>query len=542
MLAGLDTVGTLVRMSLPGPARRLATSLTLALLATTLAAVPLATTPAATSNTSGAGVQVTDGCLRSVPERGKQQAVRICFTLFRPAGASRREPVPLMVHSHGWGGSRTTEASGFGRWLDAGYGVLSFDQRGFGESGGYAHVERPQFEGRDNMRLIRMVAQLPWVQQDAPGDPRMGAMGGSYGGGYQFLAAFMAIQRRGVPVYDALAPQITWHDLSESLGPQGVPRERWAQLLGVGAQSTDALEPKFREALVEGTVTGDWPDGSGPSGVDMYRYFKKNGPSWHVAQGRRLGIPVLLGQGTTDTLFNLRQGFDNWQQALTRRARERSIFVGYNGGHVLPGAGATSLPPTPHPQGDPCSAELAGGDFTALTIRFMDEQLRGRDTGLGGFGAYHLATLGNTCTTVSSVEPTAAYDVGTVSTPETLPAWRAFPVAEGPVRVAGSPRLTAAVTTTGPLTHRAFYGLAVGTTPLDAKLVQGNVYPLDVEGEVTGLQRQVELPAVAVDVPEGQTLYLVASDASDAFGGTRARTPGVVVLDGTVAHLPVVAP
>ena len=525
-------------MSLPGPARRLATSLTLALLATTLAAVPLATTPAATA----AAVQVTDDCLRSVPERGKQEAVRICFTLFRPAGASRRDPVPLMVHSHGWGGSRTTEASKFGRWLDAGYGVLSFDQRGFGESGGYAHVERPQFEGRDNMRLIRMVARLPWVQQDGPGDPRMGAMGGSYGGGFQFLGAFMALKRRGVPVYDALAPQITWHDLSESLGPQGVPRVKWAQLLGVGAQTTDALEPPVREALVEGSVTGDWPDGSGPSGVDMYRYFRKNGPSWHVAQGRRLGIPVLLGQGMTDSLFNLQQGFDNWQQALTRRSRERSIFVGYNGGHVLPGAGGTSLPPTHNPQGDPCSAELAGGDFTALTIRFMDEQLRGRDTGLEGFGAYHLATLGNTCTTVSSVEPTAAYDVGTVSTPETLPAWRAFPVAEGPLRVAGSAHLTAAVTTTGPETHRAFYGLAVGPSPLEAKLVQGNTYPLDVEGEVTGLPRQVELPAVAVDVPEGQTLYLVASAASDAFGGAGARTAGAVVLDGTVVHLPVVGP
>jgi hypothetical protein len=110
------------------------------------------------------------------------------------------------------------------------------------------------------------------------------------------------------------------------------------------------------------------------------------------------------------------------------------------------------------------------------------------------------------------------------------------------VRVAGSPHLTAAVTTTGPLTHRAFYGLAVGTTPLDAKLVQGNVYPLDVEGEVAGLQRQVELPAVAVDVPAGQTLYLVASAASDAFGGAPARTAGVVVLDGPVVHLPVVGP
>ena len=117
----------------------------------------------------------------------------------------------------------------------------------------------------------------------------------------------------------------------------------------------------------------------------MYRYFKRNGPGWHVSQGRRLSIPVLLGQGATDTLFSLQQGFDNWQHALTKRSRKQSIFVGYNGGHVLPGA-ATAVPPGNSPSGDPCSEQLAGGDFTDLTIRFMDEQLKGRDRGLTGYG------------------------------------------------------------------------------------------------------------------------------------------------------------
>ena len=49
----------------------------------------------------------------------------------------------MIMHSHGWGGSRTTDPAAFEKWLDAGYGVLSFDQRGFGESGGHAHVENP---------------------------------------------------------------------------------------------------------------------------------------------------------------------------------------------------------------------------------------------------------------------------------------------------------------------------------------------------------------------------------------------------------------
>lgn len=527
VVRGVATIGTLVRML-----RRLASSLTLALAVSTLAALPLTSAPAA----AAAGVRTTDGCLKSVPERGRDGHVKICYTLFRPAGASRSSTVPLMMHSHGWGGQRTTTAAGFDRWLDAGYGVLSFDQRGFGESGGYAHVERPRFEGRDNLKLIRMVSRLPWVTQDGPGDPRLGAMGGSYGGGFQYLGAFLELQKKGTPVYDALAPEITWHDLSESLGPQGVPRIQWAVILGAGAQPTQALEPQINTALTEGAVTGRWPDGTGPSGVNMYRYFKKNGPAWHVSRGRRLSIPVLMGQGTTDTLFNLQQGFDNWQQALTARARRTSIFVGYNGGHVLP----PTLPPGNNPSGDPCSAELGGGDFEDLALRFMDEQLKGRRTGLRGYGDYHLATLGNTCTTVDRVAPTETHSVGTVVTASGTPAWLSTPVVEGPVRIAGSAYLTGDVTTVGPDLNRAFYGLAVGTSPADAKLVQNNVYPLSVEGAVTGERRRVELPAVAVDVPAGQTLFLLASATSATFLGASGRTPGIVTIEDTEVHLPVV--
>src|SRR5688572_29225767 len=73
-------------------------------------------------------------CIQSVPEPGTTVPVDICYSLFQPAGASKDNPVPLIFHSHGWGGSRTTSASAFQSWLDKGFGVLSFDQRGFGES------------------------------------------------------------------------------------------------------------------------------------------------------------------------------------------------------------------------------------------------------------------------------------------------------------------------------------------------------------------------------------------------------------------------
>lgn len=513
----------------------LVTALLTALLTTLVGVLagPLGVATAPATAAVGDAHRTSDGCVRSVPDPGTDQRVRICYTLFRPAGAAPRGRVPMIMHSHGWGGSRTTDPAAFERWLDAGYGVLSYDQRGFGESGGRAHVEAPAVEGRDVARLVRVISELRWVRQDGRRDPRLGAIGGSYGGGYQFLGAFTHLQRRGVPVFDALAPEITWHSLNESLAPEGVVRTEWAAVLSAAALPSDSLPPQVYKALVEGAATGTWPDGSIPGTEDMVSFFRRNGPSWHVAQGRRLDIPVLLGQGATDTLFPLQEGIDNWRSAITRSARRDSIFVGYNGGHVLPSV----LPQGVQVDSDPCSARLAGGDFTDLALRFYDEQLKGRDTGLRGYGRMHFATPQSTCTRVRSSRPDRAVRIGTVATTQAAGAPIATEVLEGPVRIAGSSYLTGRLTSVG-VDSRAFFGLAVGTSPADARLVQNNVLPVREPTPVVGERRRIQLPATAVDVPEGQSLYLLVSPLSDTFAGMGSRTPGVITLDDTAVHLP----
>lgn len=508
------------------------------LAAATLTAVPVTSAQAqapAPAPAAKAKVRVTDGCVNSVPEFGSKAPVKICYTIFRPARANAKRTVPMVMHSHGWGGSRTTDAAAFASLTDAGYGVLSFDQRGWGQSGGRAHVEHPGQEGKDVRRLVRLVSKLDWVQKDGRRDPRLGAIGGSYGGGYQFVGAFEELRRRGKPVFDALAPEITWHDLSESLAPEGVVRTEWALALSAAALPSDALPPRIYKALIEGAATGEWPDGSLPGGENLVKFFEKNGPKYHVAQGRKLDIPVLLGQGLTDTLFPLQQGLANWSKAITAKARKQSIFVGYNGGHTLPAI----LPAGVDVASDPCSERLAGGDFRELTVRFFDEQLKGRDTDLRGYGKLHLATPRSTCTTVSSVAPTTKVPMGEVATTTLAGAPLAFEVAQGPIRIAGSPHLTGKVTALG-VNNRAFYGLAVGTSPADARLVQNNVLPLNEPLPVTGAARRIVLPSVAVNVPAGKKLFLVASATSDTFVAMGSRTPGVVLIEDTVAHLPVV--
>lgn len=269
-----------------------------------------------------------------------------------------------------------------------------------------------------------------------------------------------------------------------------------------------------------------------PGTEDMESFFRTNGPAWHVSQGRRLDIPVLLGQGTTDTLFPLQEGIANWQTALTRRARRQSIFVGYNGGHTLPAV----FPRGVDVRSDPCSERLAGADFAHLARRFFDHALKGRRTTLRGYGRLHLATPGSRCTTVPSARPDTAIEIGDVATTEAAGPPVAVEVAQGPIRIAGSARLTGTMTALG-VDNRAFYGLAVGTSPADAHLVQNNVLPVREPEPVLGERRRITLPAVAVHVPAGQNLYLLASASSDTFAGMGSRTPGAILLEDTAVHV-----
>ena len=87
-------------------------------LAGSIAALP-ATAPA---NAAAPSVTVTNGCLLSVPDPDSSAKVKICYTVFQPAGATKRHQVPILMHSHGWGGSRTTDPAGFKKFTDAGYG------------------------------------------------------------------------------------------------------------------------------------------------------------------------------------------------------------------------------------------------------------------------------------------------------------------------------------------------------------------------------------------------------------------------------------
>ncbi|HEX9775359.1 MAG TPA: CocE/NonD family hydrolase [Actinomycetota bacterium] len=459
--------------------------------------------------------------------------IDIALTVFKPDGASESSPAPVILQSHGWGGSRAT--SGMTTWLDAGIGVVSFDQRGHGDTGGEANVEDPELEGYDVEAVIDYVASLDWVALDGPGDPKLGAIGGSYGGGYQTIGALSEILHHGDTRFNALAPEITWYDLNESLAPQGVVRTIWV----TGLYAVAPSHPQWMDvAFAQGAASGQYPghDDEVPALEDLYARFYEHSPRAFADDGIKLDIPVLQRQGVTDDLFNLNQGLHIFQDVLTDDARADSLFIGYNGGHVL---APEVVPPASVPSGDPCSA--ASGGFTALSIAFYQKVFAGESPQSLLEHQYNIATNDNGCIRANSLDFYGASPAGVdgvVATTTTSGAPVAYELAEGPISVAGIPLISGNLTTVG-VDARAFFALSVGTSPADATVIQNNVMPIRSLLPVVNEPIERELPAVAVDVPVGQSLFLTVSPFSSGHGGHASRTPGAITITDAFVSLPI---
>ncbi len=258
--------------------------------------------------------------------------------LFLPEGASDAAPVPLVLRTHGWGGTGETGIGGtLERLLDEGYAVLTWDQRGFGCSGGVVHIDRPGIEGQDVSALI------DWAVANAPlategGDPVVGFTGGSYAGGIQLATA--AIDDR----IDALAPEIAWQDLRYSLYSGEVLNQGWASLLyaaGAATASGQGLSPDcpgfaehgpqegglhemIHQGFAEGTATGTVSD-------EVLDFFALSSLA-HYGQQDPVAVPTLVMQGSVDTLFDLTDGWRIREHVRAQGAPSR--FVAFCGGHV----------------------------------------------------------------------------------------------------------------------------------------------------------------------------------------------------------------
>ncbi|AXV05922.1 ABC transporter related [Euzebya pacifica] len=483
--------------------------------------------------------------------------IDIDIQVFKPAmGAG--DTVPVLLHSHGWGGSKSTNVSSYQAELDAGYGVVSITQRGHGASGGLRNVEDPDFEGLDMIAVVDYIAGLDWVakeslEQDSPwadpargGDPVLGAWGGSYGGGYQYVLALTEMQLYGATRVDAMAPDITWHNLNTALAPNDVPRSAWLTLLySTGANK---VERYISEGFAYGIATGQYADGTVPGLHDLKAEFETHGPAGYVDDnGDRihLDIPMLITQGFSDNLFIFNEAWDNFTQTLTPEARDRSMLVGYNGGHALPNV---------YPVGYAGSGDKCDGTSGTTRRAFFDAAFNGGDTRLLGNGEpFHYTTASSECLRLTeadidfeaSYQPQEVDPTGTLG-PATGGATMAgapisLELAQGPLTIAGVPELSADLYGLG-YDQRLFFTLSKGTSPANAQTIQNNVMPYRMAGPVPSVGEAIEmrLPGIAETIDEGESLYLTVSPTSDMFFGHGSRTPGFVGMTDVTVTIPTV--
>ena len=269
-------------------------------------------------------------------------------SFFPAAGLKAGQRAPTVLMTHGWGQRRSTEengasleavgSTGVGPLRRAGFNVLTWDSRGFGQSGGTVTVDFKDNEGRDVVALLNWLAGQPEAKLDKAGDPRAGMHGASYAGGIEFVAA--AIDKR----IDAIAPAIAWHSLLTALYREDTPKSGWGSALyGAGAPTatvegaispagvqTGTLDPHISSALTSGLATGRFSD-------EDRAWFDARGPADELLN--RVRVPTLMLQGTADTLFTPSESMRN--QAILRRNGVPHKLIWFCGGHgaCLTGSG-----------------------------------------------------------------------------------------------------------------------------------------------------------------------------------------------------------
>ncbi|MFI1252679.1 alpha/beta fold hydrolase [Streptomyces netropsis] len=301
----------------------------------------------ASATGSGAAVHREDRFLTMPDAPGAERSgpVRIDTSYFASGDTDTRRPAVLLAH--GFGGSKADLRERAEELARDGYAVLTWSARGFGRSTGRIGLNDPGREVADVSRLIDWLARRPEVRLDKAGDPRVGIAGASYGGGAALLAA--GHDKR----VDAIAPQITYWNLADSLFPNDVFKKLWSGIFfttgttSAGA-APNAPAPAVGDGPARGAVATARVSGCGrfeKALCEMYERVAVDGKpdarARELLESRspsavadRIKVPTLLVQGQTDSLFPLDQS-DAAAKAIARNGAPVSvdwIAGGHDGG------------------------------------------------------------------------------------------------------------------------------------------------------------------------------------------------------------------
>ncbi len=392
----------------------------LTLAAAAVHAAPLAVAAAAPAGAAG---QYTVTELKfTVPAGGRNCTVDA--DLYRPAGVDAAHPAPAVLSTNGFGGSKSdgsTAAVGKA-FAERGYVALVYSGLGFGRSGCLISLDDPGTDGKAASGLVDFLAgqraaddgtTADYVTADGAGDPRVGMIGGSYGGAVQLATA--AVDHR----VDALVPMVTWHDLAYSLDPNnaadrsvpGAAKWQWMNgfyLIGEGQPLlVPNLDPSRVNRLgclhfvtkacetIRTLNSGRYPADRTKS---LQEYARGVSP---VSYLHKVKAPTLLVQGQADTLFNLNEAEATYRTLTAQGTPAKMIWQswGHSGGVRDAASGELNLD-----EGN-LETSYVGRRILAWFDRYLHKK-KGVDTGPAF--AYHRDWIGDpdrTYATASQVPP-----------------------------------------------------------------------------------------------------------------------------------------
>ncbi|MDX6728195.1 MAG: hypothetical protein QOK49_3000 [Baekduia sp.] len=321
--------------------------------------------------------------------------------LYTPASATHANPAPAILTTNGFGGSKDDQRAMATALAQRGYVVLSYSGLGFGGSGCRIELDDPDWDGKAGSQLVSFLGgttaatdgtRLDDVVLDAPGDPRVGMIGGSYGGQIQYAVAGQD------PRVDTIVPIITWNDLAYSLTPNntdftggpgsgsvtsttpGVAKYQWAALftaVGIadGLQNLQADPnralttcPNFDARVCPGVLEAAVTGAPSPATEGLLRHASVS------SYVQNIKIPTLLLQGQADTLFNLNESIATYRSLRAQGTPVKLVWQSW--GH----SGSTPAPGELGDGPDGYSPVDAAGNPTAegrVVEQWFDHYLRG---------------------------------------------------------------------------------------------------------------------------------------------------------------------
>ncbi|RFA13076.1 hypothetical protein B7R21_09140 [Subtercola boreus] len=535
-------------------------------------AAPATAAPAAARATAAVTTTTASPSVHSffvpVPEApGSSTNIQIDTDLYTPAVT----PAPAVLLAHGFGQTKTDLAPEAKELQDAGFVVLAYTARGFGQSGGSIGLDSLDGEVPDARSLVDVLAGEPAVEKVGD-DPVVGAVGGSYGGA---LALMLGATD---PRIDTVVAAITWNDLAQALVPLSAGRgagsalrvfkSGWAtRLFGAGITTTDPcgrFTPAFC-TLYENLVTGGQP-----SAADL-ALLERSSPAT-VLSG--MHAPTLLLQGLQDNLFGLDQSDANARQLAAAGAPAQVQW--FNGGHDGGGIGGTdtvirswltdhlkaaepvaptfsyAVPPNATAFGTTVTSAAYPGlegsgqaqqvalDGAEKTIVNPPGGQPASVTGLPGLDTSSVA--GRTAVGLLGAANSPAEQARFVSAPFTDPLVLAG-AASVRVRVTPAPGATSAGEETsgsasgsgsGSGEALLFAQLSVGTGDA-VRVLPGGVAPIRVALPEGGADVTVNLPATTWSFTPGDQLTLTLRSTDSQFQGQASPAAYVVSLDGPIS-------